>query len=503
MKAVMVMFDSLRRDLLEPYGCKWTKTPNFTRLAQHCVIFDQSWAGSLPCMPARRELHTGRVNFYHRSWGPVEPYDDSMPQILKQNGIYSHLVSDHQHYWEDGGCTYHNRYSSWECARGQEGDNWKADLSVKYDRKTVFVNKARMMSENPAAAYFYNIMYSHDQMNRNEMDCEEKTSQAVTFSQGLEFIDRNYSQDSWFLQIETFDPHEPFYSLPADKALYPHTFLGDAEMEADWPPYAPVAEDENTIEHVRYEYAALLTKCDRYLGYVLDAFDKYNLWEDTMLIVNTDHGFLLSEHGWWGKTNMPVYTEIGHTPLFIYDPRHKDMQGVRRQALVQTVDLPVTILRYFNLEVPHDMLGHDLEPVIISDKKVRDTAVFGYHGSQVYVTDGHYLYMHSAEHPEMPVYDYTLMPTHMRAMFSPSELAGAELVKTFSFTKGCPVLKIEAVNRMGDTTSFGSALYDLDKDPQQMNRLDDEKLIQHFKEEIRKDMDVNDAPSELYERLGV
>ena len=96
MKAVMVMFDSLRRDLLEPYGCKWTITPNFTRLAQRCVTFDQSWAGSLPCMPARRELHTGRVNFYHRSWGPVEPYDDSMPQILKQNGIYSHLVSDHQ-----------------------------------------------------------------------------------------------------------------------------------------------------------------------------------------------------------------------------------------------------------------------------------------------------------------------------------------------------------------------------------------------------------------------
>ena len=257
-------------------------------------------------------------------------------------------------------------------------------------------------------------------------------------------------------------------------------------MEADWPPYAPVAEDENTIEHVRYEYAALLTKCDRYLGYVLDAFDKYNLWEDTMLIVNTDHGFLLSEHGWWGKTNMPVYTEIGHTPLFIHDPRHKDMQGVRRQALVQTVDLPVTILRYFNLEVPHDMLGHDLEPVIVSDGKVRDTAVFGYHGSQVYVTDGHYLYMHSAEHPEMPVYDYTLMPTHMRAMFSPSELAGAELVKPFSFTKGCPLLKIAAVNRMGDTTSFGSALYDLEKDPQQKNRLDDEKLI-----------------PELYERLGL
>ena len=61
----------------------------------------------------------------------MEPYDDSMPEILKKNGIYSHLNSDHYHYWEDGGCTYHNRYSSWENVRGQEGDHWKACVGEK------------------------------------------------------------------------------------------------------------------------------------------------------------------------------------------------------------------------------------------------------------------------------------------------------------------------------------------------------------------------------------
>ena len=99
MKAIMVMFDSLNRHLLEPYGCDWTKTPNFARLAEHTVTFDNFYAGSLPCMPARRELHTGRYNFLHRAWGPIEGYDDSMPEILKSNGIYTHLVTDHWHYW--------------------------------------------------------------------------------------------------------------------------------------------------------------------------------------------------------------------------------------------------------------------------------------------------------------------------------------------------------------------------------------------------------------------
>ncbi len=498
MKAIMVMYDSLRRDLLESYGCDWTITPNFKRLAEKSVQFEQCYVGSMPCMPARRELHTGRVNFFHRSWGPMEPFDDSMPEILKKGGIYTHLVSDHQHYWEDGGCTYHNRYSSWECVRGQEGDLWKADLSCHYDKKTVFKNKEVMLEYPP-----YSRMMAQDLVNRSYMDTEEKTSQAVTFQGGLEFIEKNHGEDGWFLQIETFDPHEPFYSLKEDKALYPHTFLGDGEMEADWPPYAPVAEDENTIQHVRCEYAALLTKCDRYLGKVLDLMDRYHLWEDTMLIVNTDHGFLLSEHGWWGKTNMPIYEEIAHIPLYVYDPRRKELAGAKRHSIVQTIDLAPTLLEFFGMEIPKDMEGKPLCQVMDRDEPIREYAVFGYHGSQVDVTDGRYYYLHAASHPEAPVYEYTLMPTHMRCMFQPEELVDMELAGPFSFTKGCKVMKILSQNRMGDTTSFGSALYDLEQDPGQSHPIEDEAVRARMMGYIREYMEKNEAPEELYDRLGL
>ena len=317
MKAIMVMYDSLNRNYLQSYGCGWTHTPNFLRLAQRAVQFENCYVGSMPCMPARRELHTGRPNFLHRSWGPIEPFDDSMPEILKRRGIHTHLVSDHMHYWEDGGSTYHTRYSSWEVSRGQEGDGWKADLKVQFDpaRGSVFQGSA----PNYQSA-FYRSRYSADQRNRNYMDREERTPQAVTFAGGLSFIEQNHDQDSWFLQIETFDPHEPFYTLPQDRALYPDgCFVGDAND--DWPPYAPVQESEEIVQHVRNVYAALVSKCDRYLGKVLDLMDRYDLWKDTMLIVNTDHGFLLGEHGWWGKGRMPIYEEIAHIPLYIWDPR--------------------------------------------------------------------------------------------------------------------------------------------------------------------------------------
>ncbi len=87
MRAIIVMFDSLNRHMLPPYGCGWVHAPNFERLTERTVLFENCYVGSMPCMPARRELHTGRYNFLHRSWGPIEPFDDSMSEILRKNGV--------------------------------------------------------------------------------------------------------------------------------------------------------------------------------------------------------------------------------------------------------------------------------------------------------------------------------------------------------------------------------------------------------------------------------
>ncbi|MGN1024630.1 MAG: sulfatase [Lachnospiraceae bacterium] len=504
MKAIMVMYDSLCRKYLQPYGCDWTITPNFQRLAQRCVQFENSYVCSMPCMPARRELHTGRPNFLHRSWGPLEPFDDSMPEILKRNGIYTHLVSDHQHYWEDGGCTYHSRYSSWELSRGQEGDRWQADLHVNADHLQSVFKGQQATFDDPKMGAFYRDWMSADQRNRQYMDTEEKTCQAVTFAKGLEFLRENHDADNWFLQIETFDPHEPFYCLPQDREKYPalrENRYGDALD--DWPPYSKVEEGPDLVEHTREVYAALVTKCDRYLGKVLDLMDAYHLWDDTLLIVNTDHGLLLGEHGWWGKTTMPIYEEIAHTPLFVYDPRRKGLGGVKRYSIVQTIDLAPTLLNYFGVAVPKDMLGKPIFGVMDDDTPIRQYAVFGYHGSQIDITDGRYVYMQAVEHPEIPNYEYTLMPTHMRMMFFTQELEKATLAAPFSFTKGCPVLKIPPLLRMGDTNSFGSHLYDLSLDPEEDREIQDPAVVGRMKQEIGRFMDENDAPAELYDRYGI
>ena len=485
MKAIMVMFDSLNRHFLPPYGCEWVHAPNFERLVERTVTFDNSYVGSMPCMPARREIHTGRYNLLHRSWGPLEPFDDSMPQILKESGVYTHLVSDHQHYWEDGGCTYHTRYNSWEISRGQEGDPWKGWV------------KDPEIPE--AVATRHGKLWRQDWVNRTYMTREQDQPQAKTFAMGTEFIRTNHQQDNWFLHIETFDPHEPFFTQQNYRDLYPHDYDGP---EFDWPNYARVTETPAQVQHCRYEYAALVSMCDAHLGKVLDLMDEFDLWQDTMLIVNTDHGHLLGEHDWWAKCVQPFYNEVARSPLFIWDPRN-GQHGEHRKSLVQTIDLAPTLLEFFGVERPDDMQGVPLRETIATDKPVREAGLFGVHGGHVNCTDGRYVYMRAPTDPRNePLYNYTLMPTHMRMMFTLDELRDVELAEPFSFTKGCRTIKTRARGWI-NPHPFGTLLFDLEKDPKQEHPIEDpdveEMMIQHMIRLMR----ANDAPPEQFERLGL
>ena len=81
MKTVFVLFDSLNRHILGCYGGRRIPTPNFDRLAARSVVHDKHYVGSLPCMSARRDLLTGRLTFLHRSWGPLEPFDNAFPEL--------------------------------------------------------------------------------------------------------------------------------------------------------------------------------------------------------------------------------------------------------------------------------------------------------------------------------------------------------------------------------------------------------------------------------------
>jgi len=502
MKAIVVVFDSLNRHHLPPYGCDWVRAPNFTRLAARTVRFDTSYVCSMPCIPARRDFLTGRPNFLHRSWGPMEPFDDALPELLRAGGVYSHLATDHQHYFEDGGLNYHTRYSSWEFFRGQEGDPCVGLVGDPlWPAQAVGQNAQR------------DGLVRQDLVNRQHLlKGESDWPQRKTFDAGLDFIRRNHAADRWLLQIETFDPHEPFCSPPETKTAYAEHFKNYRGPDFDWPAYLHVSETTEQVRHCQAEYAALVTYCDQQLGRVLDAMEQHDLWKDTMLIVWTDHGFLLGEHDCWAKMHMPWYEELARTPFFVWDPRC-GAAGVARQSLVQpAIDLAPTLLDFFGLPATPDMTGRNLRETIAHDRPVRETAIFGTWGGQVNLTDGRYVYMRGTRRPEVPLYEYTLMPARMRKLFSPADLAPGrvELTGPLPFTKGSPVLRIahgpgphDGVVPLDNHDTRQTLLFDLAQDPRQQRPLSDDALEARLAAQMAAAMREVHAPDEQFERLGL
>lgn len=501
MKAVFVLFDSLNRHMLGAYGGTRIDTPNFDRLARRSVTFDSHYVGSLPCMPARRDMQSGRLSFLHRSWGPLEPFDNSFPELLNDAGIYSHLVTDHFHYWEDGGATYHNRYDSYEFIRGQEGDPWKALVQPHWERLREMYHE-RQYSEALRDYKRHNII------NREFIKEEKDFPSVQCFASGLDFLDRNRDADGWLLQIETFDPHEPFQAPPRFRDKFRTGWNGPIR---DWPRYGRVDELPEECEELRANYYAVVSLCDFLLGELLDYFDRHDLWKDTALVVTTDHGFLLGEHDFWAKNRMNMYQEIVHIPLFLHEPRQQ-RAGERRRALTQTIDLAPTFLDLFGVLSPPEMQGHSLLPLVTAEQSLRNGAIFGYFGGAVNVTDGRYTYHRfPPDLSTQEIFQYTLMPTHIWDHFPPDELASASLAGPFSFTKGAPVLKVPVSDRSPMYYNYGpgalledeTRLYDLQHDPGQETPISESAAEERMLRLMRELMAANDAPPEAFTRLDL
>lgn len=517
MKAVVVMFDTLSRRYLPCYGNDWVSAPNFERLARRAVTFDTSYVCSMPYMPARRDYHAGRPNFLHRSWGPLEPFDDSMPRMLSEAGIHTHLCTDHNHYFEDGGLTYHTQFTTWEYFRGQEGDPWKGELAeppipprvfgknaIHSDAAQMAVYRAIFPEESDAGMARLRFLARQDWVNRSHMESEDRRSQTLTFDAGLAFIDANAGHDGWMVHIETFDPHEPFFSPERYKALYPEHFESYDGPVFDWPWYGRTTGLDAEAEHLRHEYAALISMCDQNLGRVLDAMDAHGLWDDTMLVVWTDHGFLMGEHEWWGKCSMPMYQEVAHTPFLVWDPR-AGAAGGRRGALVQpAIDLAPTLLRFFGIEPTERMLGQDLAATVAADAPVRNAALFGMHGAHVNVTDGTHVYMRAPKNAaNEPLFQYTLMPTHMRSFFDLADFRDLDVAPPFDFTRGASTMRIARQTWRCRDHGFDDLLWDVAARPQQDAPLEDAALEACMIARMRALMQACDAPEEQYRRLGL
>ncbi len=504
MKAVLVLFDSLNRHALSCYGAD-ARTPNFARLAARGATFDTHFVGSLPCLPARRDIQTGRLNFLHRGWGPLEPFDHSLADLLRSAGTYAHLITDHYHYFEDGGAGFHGRYSSWEFIRGQEKDKWQPTLGF---------------DERPHAERFHPLQHDFSPdinsklpyfANRAFLEAEGVFPMEQCFAAANRFVGDHHARDNWFLHLECFDPHEPFFA--------PERFLADKPDALggkifDWPSYGRLGDvDAALLAQLRARYTALVEACDHYLGTLLDTFDRLDLWRDTWLVLSTDHGLLLGEKEFLGKNRPPFYNEVAQIPLLVVPPRGEGHAGRRVTALTQTIDLMPTFLDLFDVPCPPEVTGESLVALArgAAERTARDGCIYGQFGAAINYTDGRHTYFLYPREPfERDLVQYTLMPMHMRTYFEAREFEGAQRVDALPFTRGYPLWRLPIakdapanMTRRYPLLDARTALFDMTADPAQLAPLDDPAVEARIRRAIVALLEANDAPPEVFRRYGL
>ena len=375
MKTIFILMDSLNRHMLPAYGNDWVMTPNIHRLAERGTVYTNHFCGSMPCIPARRDFLTGRACFLEAPWGPLEPWDKVLPNLLREAaGTYSHMITDHPHYFNGGaGDRYHNCFDSWEYERGQVWDPWRGIVEPPEPEPGSRIYGYR--------AYRHQHFANWSLLNREN---EEDYPSVRCLKRAVEFIEHNRDTDNWHLHLELFDPHEPFDCPEAFLNMYGDTWEGPPYTNPGYRRLDPEEDTEESVQHVRNAYAGNLTMIDSWLGKLFDAMDTRGLWDDTAVILTTDHGLLLGEHDHFGKNFPFVFHELCHLPLIVCSP------GVAPgscDSLTGAVDLMPTVMELHGVEPPEGIHGLSL----LRTEESRGL-LYGYFGGVMNFTDGRYTY---------------------------------------------------------------------------------------------------------------
>lgn len=495
--AIVVLLDSLNRHLLGTYGGTEFATPNLDRFAARAVRFDRHYTGSLPCMPARHDLLCGALDFLWKPWGSIELWEEPLTVPLRRAGVVTKLVSDHPHLFETGGENYHVDFAAWDYQRGHESDPWRTRPDPSWLGAPSFGRGH--MPYDASRGWFV-----------AESDFPgPRTMRAAARWLTEEAPD---APERFLVFVDEFDPHEPFDTPDPYASMYDSAWEGPHLV---WPPYTAGGVAQGVIteregRQIRAQYGAKLTMIDAWLGRVLDAIDARGLWDDTAVIVCTDHGHYLGEKDVWGKPGVPVYEPLGHIPLLVAWPGVPP--GVC-DALTTTVDLHATLADMFGVSVEQQTHGVSLVPLLEgTSAAVRDHALGGVWGREVQlVTAAGQKYARAPVGENVPLSmwsnRWSTMPVHAAPDL---RLPRPDARAVLDHMPGTAVPVIRQPFVAGDALPFwaygrfhGHHCYDVDDDPAEEHNLAGTRVETELADRLREALRTVEAPADQLARLGL
>jgi len=363
MNVIFIMNDSCRRDHLGCYGNDWIKTPNLDQFAERAAVFERFYAASYPTVPNRWDLATGRFGFPARGWQPLDSGDATWGQILSRHGVHTQIIWDtpmlgaHDYNYTRG-------FKGVYFVHGQKGDPWITDPSLDIQ----LLAQPHKIRNIPALEGYLR--------NHHGRRFEREFCVGRTISTAMDWLETNYRQESFFLWVDMWDPHEPF-----DCPWYDYGLYADPDYDGDkmlYPEYGrPTYMTEAERRHLRALYAGNVTLMDRWIGRFLDLAERLGLFANTLIIWTTDHGHLFGDHDLQGKPGAELgrlYEITARIPLLVYHPEGLGAGG-RVSGIVQPPDVLPSILEFLQIPAPDHLHGASFWPLVAgSQEPIRDCA---------------------------------------------------------------------------------------------------------------------------------
>jgi arylsulfatase A-like enzyme len=498
---IVILLDSLNRHMLGAYGSNEFETPHLDRFAERSLRFQNHHAGSLPCMPARHDILCGSLDFLWRPWGSVEVWEQAIPRLCTQKGIVTQLITDHPHLFETGGENYHVDFTAWDYERGSETDPWRTipDPSA-FGAPTLpaIAPGPLLMNYDRSRTYF-----------REEPDFPGPRTMTAT----AKWIRENANQhERFFLFVDEFDPHEPFDTPEPWASMYDDTWEGPRLI---WPPYITEALKSGKLTErqalqLRANYGAKISMIDHWFGKVIDALDETGTWDDTAIIVVSDHGHYLGEHDLFGKPPAPIFRTLGNIPLFVAWP---GVQPGEIDALTTSVDLFATLVDIFDVEPEQESHGKSLVPLIVgSQPEVREYLLSGVWGREVHVIGNDVKYVAAPDGANFPLEMWSNRWSTLpyRAIQGFPSLPAPDSRATLDYMPGATTPVIRQPYQPGDMLPYwaagpftGDHLYLLKDDPDELSNRIGGHLESEARDLLRSALEEVDAPKVQFARLGL
>jgi arylsulfatase A-like enzyme len=375
---ILVVFDSLRKDCIGAYGSPYwgpVETPHFDALARESLRMTRAYPESLPTLPARRALYTGRrVYPFHGAdfrlkgdflgapgWGPIPEDQPTLAEVLREHGYRTALIADVYHMFKPSK-NFWRGFDQWTFLRGQEKDPCRSGPRLSQDELDRWLPRPL---QDPKRVEFL----QQCAMNIHDRTREEDFFAARVLTEAARWLEQNRDADRFFLTVESFDPHEPWFVPSQYRRLY-DPGDGPEQVLSGYRGADYLAPD--LLARTQANYSGLVTFCDRWFGHFLETCRTLGRLRDSVLLFTTDHGHSIGDYEYVGKRGYPSRPEVLDVPLLV---RHPEGRGAGRTSdlYVQHTDMAAQVLEFAGVPVPADLDGRPFyEAALAGGPPIRD-----------------------------------------------------------------------------------------------------------------------------------